>query len=181
MTGQGNAERTLTDQEAFDLLSSRRRRLAFRCLADVDGAASLGTLAREVAAVENGVDIDQVTRRQRKRVYTALRQSHLPRMADTGVVEYDPDRGEVELTPLSDSLCPYLDGDDGAPDWATLYLGLAGVVLLGLLASVAGLPPFDALPWTAWVLAFVVGTAALAAAHRSSTRDVGGLHGGAGN
>jgi len=46
-----------------------------------DDDARVRDIAEQLAAWENDVEIPEVTYKQRKRVYTALHQSHLPKLA----------------------------------------------------------------------------------------------------
>ncbi|MFC7046607.1 hypothetical protein ACFQH6_15405 [Halobacteriaceae archaeon GCM10025711] len=55
-------------------------------------------MSRQIAAWENGISADQVSSKQRRRVYTALHQTHLPRMVRQGVIEYDQNSKVIELT-----------------------------------------------------------------------------------
>lgn len=114
---------TLTKDEIFDALKASRRRAVLRYLDENGGTATTGTLAEHIAAMENGVDVSAISSSQRKRVYVALYQAHLPRMADFGIVEYDSDRGYVKLCDRADRVLSYLyhdpdadasDGVDGA-------------------------------------------------------------------
>lgn len=86
-----------SEDEVFDVLRASRRRAALRYLDAHGGEATIETLAEHVAAVENGVDPDSVTPKQRKRAYIALYQNHLPKMAKYGVIEYDRERGLARL------------------------------------------------------------------------------------
>lgn len=97
--GDRNADLTL--DLVFDLLSNARRRHVLELLGDHDGETSFRELTDAVARREMG---EPVSYDQRKRVYVSLRQSHLPRLADAGVVEYDRDRGTVRETPLLDTV-----------------------------------------------------------------------------
>ncbi|MFB6105957.1 MAG: hypothetical protein ABEJ70_03195 [Halobacteriaceae archaeon] len=103
-TGEGS----LSLDETFALLIHPRRRAVLWYLRDHEGSATLGDLAEHIAAAENGVDVDALSATQRKRVYIALYQAHLPKMAKRGVVAYDQPRGVVELLPAADHLFPYL-------------------------------------------------------------------------
>lgn len=135
------SEPRLSRDDAYDVLSSRRRRHVVRSLRTAGGATTLGALSRRLAAWENGhADERSVTPKERKRVYTALRQTHLPKLHEVGVVEYDPDRGTVSLAPRADDLRPYLRTEP-RPPWATYY---ATVAAAGL-ALTAGLV-LDVLP-----------------------------------
>ena len=54
-----------------------------------------------VAAWENDTTVERIGSTERKRVYTALRQSHLDRMADAGIIEYDVDIEEANVEEVS--------------------------------------------------------------------------------
>lgn len=144
---QVRTERSPIDQElAFQMLSCRRRRHVLHYLRQHEGAATLRTLSRQIAAWENEVDPEEITYQQRVRVYTALRQSHLPKMDDGGVVRFDPDRSTVELTEAATQLDVYLDvvPHDDIP-WSSYYAGL-GALCIGFATLVlVGLPPFSIL------------------------------------
>nr|WP_231736988.1 hypothetical protein [Halobacterium sp. CBA1126] len=117
-----------TEDELFDVLSNRRRRYAVHALEATDSAAEIGDVAEQVAAWEYGVDVEQVSYEERKRVYTALQQSHLPMMDDAGVVDFDKNRGTVEPTDALDDVEVYMDVVQGNEiPWSVYYLGLSGV------------------------------------------------------
>lgn len=139
--------------DAFEMLSNTRRRYVVHYL-EGEKAATLSDLSRQVAAWGNGIDRREVTSDQRKRVYTALRQSHLPRMDRTEFVEFDPDRGEVEATDRLEDLTVYMQvvPDDEIP-WSVFNGGVA-LVLAGLMAvGATGVPPFEMVPGYAWAIA----------------------------
>ncbi len=131
----------------FELLSNRRRRLVLYYLrSHADDEATVRELATEIAAWENGVEEAAVTYKQRKRVYTSLYQSHLPKMDEYGVVEYEQNRGDVRLTEEGETLDAYLEivsGDD--VPWSDYFLGLSALTFVFLVAVVVGFPPFAAL------------------------------------
>jgi hypothetical protein len=49
-------------------------------------------LAREIVAIEENVSLEQATGDTYRSVYTALIQTHLPKLDDLGAVEFDEDR-----------------------------------------------------------------------------------------
>lgn len=83
----------LTTSERHELLASERRRVTLEVLADRAAPVDLREIAREVAAREVGVDGSEEAT---KRVALTLHHTHLPKMADLGVLEYDPDLNRVE-------------------------------------------------------------------------------------
>lgn len=144
---QSSVEPGPIDQElAFQMLSCRRRRHVLHYLRQDGDTATLRTLSRQIAAWENDIEPGDVTYQQRVRVYTALRQSHLPKMDDGGIVEFDPDRSTVALTDAATQLDVYLDvvPHDNIP-WSSYFAGL-GALCVGFAALVlVGLPPFSVL------------------------------------
>ena len=92
----------------FELLSNSRRRHALRTLRDGE-QTTLRALSEQIAASENGIDSDDLSAAQRKRVTIGLYQSHLPKLQRAGVVDYDRNRGTVVRTALADQLDPFLE------------------------------------------------------------------------
>lgn len=133
---------------AFDTLSNERRRWVVRdLLADTGGETDLGELSARVAARENDTTPAEVTPAQRRRVYTALQQSHLPRMADQGLIDYDEDRGVVRPTQQLEDLRVYLEVVPGrAIPWSTYYLLLSVFGASVVVAAALGVPVLSELP-----------------------------------
>lgn len=131
----------------FDLLSNSRRRMVLFYLREHGGEMSPTDLAEEVAAIENEVDVDELNYKQRKRVYVSLHQTHLPRLADAGVVHYDKDEGVVRLTEDADVIDSYLTVTaDSEYPWHKHYLSLAAISSVLLLSEFIGVPVVDAIP-----------------------------------
>ncbi|WP_459881591.1 DUF7344 domain-containing protein [Halorubrum gandharaense] len=137
MVGQSRA---IAKDEVFSLLSSQRRRYALHACKQTDDAIDISDLAEQVAAWEYGKEVAALTSEERRRVYTALQQTHLPAMEEAGVI--DVERSEIELTEQAQELDVYMDvvPEDSIP-WAEYYLGLSavGATLLGM--AWAGLYP----------------------------------------
>jgi len=137
----------LSEDDVFEVLSNPRRRYAVHVLKDEDEPTEIGPLAEQVAAWENEIEVPDVSHAQRKRVYTALQQSHLPKMEEAGVVEFDKDRGVIEPTPTLEDVEIYMDvvrGNDLA--WSEYYLGLSAIGGLLLAVNVLGVWPIGPLP-----------------------------------
>jgi DNA-binding transcriptional ArsR family regulator len=138
------AERCMSKDEVFEMLQNERRRRILRYLLEADDVMTIGELAERIAAVENDTSVAALNSTQRKRVYVALYQTHLPKMDDVGVIDYDRDRGRVQVAENADLLTYYLDEefDDDDP-WHRRYLllsvlGGALVVVGHLLGGAAG-------------------------------------------
>jgi len=162
-----------TEQEVFDILSNRRRRYALYALLN-DDTTTIGSLAERIAAWENDCPVDGVTSTERKRVYTALQQSHLPKLERTGLISFDRETGRVSPTDTVDEMDIYLEvvGEEQL-SWDQYYLGLSAVSVGIVVAIWLGLPPFRALSPLLW-MTFVVGLFAVSAAvhnYRSANLD----------
>ncbi|MDS0294788.1 DUF7344 domain-containing protein [Halogeometricum luteum] len=171
------AER-LTKDDIYSMLSNRRRRLVLDHLRRIGEEVSVRDLSEEVAALENGIDAKEVTYKQRKRVYTSLHQTHLPKLDDVGVVVYDRDRGTISLTPLATELDSFLvdDSEDEPPrstPWPMYYLGLSALSILLVTLAWTRLFPFSLLPDLGYGLLIGFGFAVSAALHVYTERRGG--------
>ncbi|WP_449404391.1 DUF7344 domain-containing protein [Haloterrigena salina] len=98
----------LTPDDAFRALSNSRRRQIILSLSQSENAVSARGLAREIAALENEIDPDQVTGEQRSRVYIGLIQSHLGLLDDLGVIEFNDRTKQVTATDETQPLASYI-------------------------------------------------------------------------
>lgn len=140
-------ESELSKDTIFSMLSNQRRRHVLHYLKRNAGPATIRELAEQIAAWENGIEIQELSYKQRKRVYTSLHQTHLPKLDDCGIVEYNRDRGVVTLTDRVSELNVYLEvvPKNDIP-WSDYYLGLAGVALALVTVAWLDIAPFTLLP-----------------------------------
>jgi DNA-binding transcriptional ArsR family regulator len=167
---------SLSTETIFETLSNRRRRYALHYLKRVGEPVTIRDLSEQLAAWENDVDRSRVRPKQRKRLYTALHQTHLPKMDELGVVAYDRDRGVVALTAAIEEFDIYFDlvGQDDIP-WSQFYLALGGVFTSLVTVAMLGIPPFAWIGGFAYGLVVAVVFSAVAAYHvfRDRRRVVG--------
>jgi len=119
--------------QIFEILKNSRRRETLHYLDANDGDATLSDLAEHIAALENDTTVKAISSSQRKRVYVGLYQCHLPKMDDMAIVDFDQNRGTIELGPNADQLKPYLDEPE-QEGWHKIYgsVTIAGAVLFGI-------------------------------------------------
>ncbi len=166
----------LTQAALFDVFSNARRRRAVRCLKAQSGSCELADLVERVAAWENDVDPDEVTRAQRRRVYISLYQTHLPMLEDHGIVDWDPDAHTIELLPSERLFEPYLERDPaGGRSWDVVYasLSIVGTFTLGLVALSVGPLSVGVAPFVA--IALSVAVFAVATLQHTSRRAGSGV------
>lgn len=136
-------DQTLSQDELLTLLSNQRRRFTIHCLKQhADTELTVSELAEQVAGWENNKAIGQLSQKERKRVRSALRQFHLPKMAEIGFIEYDAARCTVSLTDSTANTNFYVDSLTGREiPWGVYYLGFSALSLLCLVGLWMGLYP----------------------------------------
>jgi len=164
---ENSADLSLDD--IYHLLQTQRRRDVLRYLRTAGDRVRLRELAEQVAAWEQETTVDNLTSDERQRVYISLYQSHLPKLDNHGIVDYDKDRGWVEPTPRAERLHSYLESPSqtSSPDrWPRRYAGTVVCCGLGMAAVTAGIVPITGLVG-AWVV--LVAFAIVTSAHAWST------------
>lgn len=130
---------SLSQDRIFDLLSNPRRRFVLQYLSSRSEAVPLRELADEVARWETGETT--LSSQQRKRVYVSLYQTHIPRLHDAGVLEYDAESGEVRLVDRARELDQYVPTATDRRRWPLYYIGVGLVGILVYLIRSSGLVP----------------------------------------
>lgn len=97
---ESDHEERMHKDDFFTVLSNNRRRTVLRYMniRSDEAPFNLGELAEVVAAQENDKERDRITTDERKRVYVALYQSHLPVIDKAGLIDYNSDRGLIDLS-----------------------------------------------------------------------------------
>ncbi len=138
VTGKGDENRTrseegeLTQRDAdalepiskddvFHLLQNGRRRSALRYIMDRpdQDVYEMRDIAEQVAAWENDKPVSQISSAERQRVYIALYQSHLPKLDEKDVIDYNQNRGTVTPTEHLPDVSVYLRLGSEAADAGT--------------------------------------------------------------
>ena len=101
---------SLSKDDTFHLLQNSRRRAVLRHMLAADGEQfDMARLAEVVAAWEHDTTVQRLTSDQRQRVYIAFYQSHLPKLDEHDVIDYDQNRGDVSLRQRATAIEPYLE------------------------------------------------------------------------
>ncbi len=145
---------TLPETRIHALLSNERRQATLDRLSRADEGIAVGDLATYVAEREAGAS--PPPRDVRESVYCSLVQTHLPTLAEAGVVVHDADAQVVRLAPHARQLRVYQEVVAAfGVTWAELYraVGIAGLcTVLGSLVGAPGLARVDPLLWTSLAL-----------------------------
>ncbi|WP_049969090.1 DUF7344 domain-containing protein [Haladaptatus cibarius] len=147
----------LSRDVVFQILSNQRRRYALHYLRQHEQPVEIGELATQIAAWENDISIPEVGSQQRKRVYNTLQQAHLPKLDETGFMEYDPAHGNISLTDKAEKLTVYLEvvPDNDLP-WSQYYFVLGCVSLALVTGAWLEAGPLGLVPDFGWALGLAV-------------------------
>ncbi len=141
----------LSKGEIFEVLRNQRRRYVLQFLKQDGNPVELGDLAQQVAAWEYETTLEDVTPEQRKRVYTTLQQTHLPKMDTAGILRFDSDEGIIEPTDRTNDLNVYLEIVPGSEfAWRELYLSLGAIGCALVAALWLEIYPFTLVSELAW-------------------------------
>jgi hypothetical protein len=167
------------DRDAiFDVLSNARRRYAIEYLKghEPGDEIELSDLVDYIAACENDVSIAEIDYKQRKRVYSSLRQTHLPKLNECNLIEYDRDRGTIALSDAVSEVQMHMEyvPENDIP-WCYHYLGLAAI--LGVVVALVGLGvyPFAELSTVAFggIVTVVFGVSAVVHTLHTKRNELG--------
>ncbi|MDF9746964.1 DUF7344 domain-containing protein [Natrinema salsiterrestre] len=106
---------------ALDLLANQRRRGVLEYLEESGGSAPLTELAVEIAAQEAGAepnaisDHGDVSARDRRAVRISLHHTHIPKLANADVVDYDTATETVTLRERGRTLLSRRESVQGPP------------------------------------------------------------------
>ncbi|WP_318569345.1 DUF7344 domain-containing protein [Salinigranum marinum] len=154
---QEEPEGTLAESDIHDVLRNDRRRLVLERLAEGEDRQTVSDLAEYIATVESGEE--PPPRNVRQSVYVSLHQTHLPKLDDLGIVEYDANAKAVLRAENADDVAVYMEVvPKNAISWAEYYFGLGVLGLLAIVGQLVGVPILGAVDSTllATVLFLVV-------------------------
>jgi hypothetical protein len=142
--------------DLFDVFANRRRRYALHYLQQADDGTDFGEMVEQLAAWKHRKARQGVTSNERKYVYSALQQRHLPKLHDIGLVEFNKRDGSVEPTAILDEIDIYAEVVEKGDVPSGVYFSSLSAVHSVLLALVG----FDVAPLTTssdfeWALLFV--------------------------
>lgn len=157
----------------YEMLSNQRRRYTIHYLKEREESVKLGTLAEQIGAWEQDTEPHQLSSADRKTVYTALQQRHLPKMDEAEIVAFDKRSGTIEPTDGLDDVDIYTEVvPSGEFPWSHYYLGLSAITLALLSAVWAGVYPLTVLPDIAWAVFCATALTVSSVVHALLTREM---------
>ena len=131
ITSETSTERSgdLEPSEIHNVLRNDRRRHALKRLREADGSLTVDALAEHIAGIET--EESPPPRNVRKSVYVSLHQTHLPKLDELDIVDYDQREQKLELLDKAEEVEVYMEVvPEHDITWATYYFGVS---LLGVV------------------------------------------------
>jgi DNA-binding transcriptional ArsR family regulator len=102
-----DAQPELAAVDIHDVLSNERRRMVLSILRDENGHTTARELSERIAELETGQT--PPPRNIRQSAYVSLHQTHLPKLDNLGIVDYDESTKTVSLTDRARRVSVYME------------------------------------------------------------------------
>ncbi len=144
----------LDESQIHNVLRNDRRRETIRYLRQTGDSLAVDDLAEHIATLETGES--PPPRNVRKSVYVSLHQTHLPKLDDLGIVEYDQRSKELVLNDRAREVEVYMEVvAEHDVSWPTYYLGLGILEFIVLFAAKLHLFSIQLLDFEFWTWFFL--------------------------
>lgn len=146
----GRIDGNLDPVEIHEVLSNERRQLVIILLRDASDPMSARELSEQIAQEETGES--PPPRNIRQSAYVSLHQTHLPKLDDLGIVDYDEGSKTVTLKDAAESqVSEYMETvPDDQLSWSEYFLGVAIIGLLLVIAADIGVPVIASVQAASW-------------------------------
>lgn len=146
----GRIDGNLDPVEIHEVLSNERRQLVIILLRDASDPMSARELSEQIAQEETGES--PPPRNIRQSAYVSLHQTHLPKLDDMGIVDYDEGSKTVTLKDAAESqVSEYMETvPDDQLSWSEYFLGVAIIGLLLVIAADIGVPVIASVQAATW-------------------------------
>ncbi|MEF8819910.1 MAG: hypothetical protein V5A31_13020 [Haloferacaceae archaeon] len=153
--------------ETLSLLGNDRRLRVVHDLVEHEAQTTTKALATRIAEAEADQG-DATAEDLYKSVYVSLQQTHLPKLADHGIVTYDSETNTVGPGPRLDEAEVYVKPGDAAESSLPPVLALvSGGGLLTVVGAWLGVPVVSALEPAAWATLALLAVLAVVVARRT--------------
>lgn len=139
------SESGMDAREVHEVLRNTRRRRVIEQLSGRLEPVSLRELAEQIAAIETGES--PPPRNARDSVYNSLHQTHLPKLDEMDIVEYDKNRKIIRLRRRAKQVNRYMRVvTDYGFSWAQLYRTLGVIALISIVGAQTDVPLLGGVP-----------------------------------
>lgn len=135
----------LSEEEIHDVLRNERRRLVIDLLQSGNGAVSVRELSEEIGSIES--ESNPPPRNIKQSVYVSLLQTHLPKLDDLGIINYESEGKMVNVDGRLKDVTVFMET---VPKYGIsrieYYAALGFLGMLVLFAAEIGTPVLSSVP-----------------------------------
>lgn len=137
--------------DIHDVLSNERRQMILSLLREESDTLTARELSERIAELETGES--PPPRNIRQSAYVSLHQTHLPKLDELGIVDYDQSSKTVHLNERAKEVSVYMETVPRyGISWSEYYVGTALVGLLLVLGAEIGVPFIADVGELAWAV-----------------------------
>lgn len=142
--------------DIHDVLSNERRQMVLTLLQeDNDAEMTARELSERIAELETNES--PAPRNIRQSAYVSLHQTHLPKLDELGIIEYDQSAKSVRLEKRADQVSVYMETvPKYGISWSEYYLGMSLLGILFVLAATINVPFISSIGGGTWALLLFV-------------------------
>lgn len=171
-TQANNSELAAID--IHDVLSNERRKMVLEFLRENGGKMSARELSERIAEIETGES--PPPRNIRQSAYVSLHQTHLPKLDELDIVDYEADSKDVYLNDRADEVSVYMETvPKFGLAWSEYYVGISILAVLTLFAAEYGVPLIAAIGSVTWAFLFF-GLVAVSATYQTISQGSSFIH-----
>lgn len=93
----------------FGVLADARQRRILYFLVENGGIWTIEEMGKQVAAWENETTVELSTEEMINRVIAGMHHADVPKLAEYGFIEYDPETGQMTTTEQTEEIVPVLE------------------------------------------------------------------------
>lgn len=155
LTLDGHETPGLEEEEIHDVLRNRRRRLVIDTLQRVGGTISVRDLSEQIGATESNQE--PPPRKVKQSVYVSLLQTHLPKLDELGIIDYDSNGKTVQVADAMEDVSVYLETVPRyGISWSEFYTAVSVLGILTVVGAQYGTPVLATVQPITWAYGFFV-------------------------
>lgn len=139
-------------RQLYDIFRNVRRRYVLYYAKQVRGPISVNELVEKIASWEDPLDSEGCSRERRRSIYNSLQQTHLPKLEDVGLIEYNRNKKRVTLTAHAERVEFYPASNTAV--WGTRYRLLCIFATVVVCIDILSLLPFMSFQNPVWFRGF---------------------------
>ena len=151
-TGGMGVDENRSAKQLYEVFRNIRRRYVLYYAKQVSGPVSVDELVGKIASWEDPLNSEGYSRDHRRSIYNSLQQTHLPKLEDVGLIEYNSNKKTVALTAQAERVEFYPASNTAV--WGRRYRLLCVFATIAVSIDILALSPFISVQNPIWFRGF---------------------------